>query len=147
MWLRAGAQRHGRDQPRPRVRKAGVGITASDDRRGHAVVGLPGHKRLRPRRFTGFDCRPDIVALCQLLHRIAAEQEIIEYAFLDVLVVIGSIFFVRDAFSALRFHLPRPFDLAVLCVVAVLIYADATLRCTSSIVAIPLVDTSISRIS
>src|SRR3546814_19809502 len=87
--LPTGAQRHGIDQPRPLVRKAGVGITASDDRRGHAVVGLPGHKLLRPRRATGCDCRPDIVALCPLLHRIAAEQEIIKHALTDVLVETG----------------------------------------------------------
>lgn len=117
--LPPGAERHGIDEPSPLVRKAGVGITAGDDRRGHAVVGLPGHKLLRPRRATGCDCRPDIVALCQLLHRIAAEQEIIEHALPDVLVEIGGKLGVRDAQGARRFHQPRAVDHAVLRVVEV----------------------------
>src|SRR3546814_6347236 len=69
--LPTGAQRHGIDQPRPLVRKAGVGITASDDRRGHAVVGLPGHKLLRPRRATGCDRSEEHTSELQSLMRIS----------------------------------------------------------------------------
>src|SRR3546814_14182813 len=75
-------------------------------------------------RATGCDCRPNIVARCQLLHRIAAEQEIIEHALPDVLVEIGSKLWVRDAQGARRFHQPRAIDHAVLRVVEVVRQAE-----------------------
>src|SRR3546814_13030984 len=75
------------------------------------------------------------VCSSDLLHRIAAEQEIIEHALPDVFVEIGSKLWVRDAQGARRFHRPRSIDNAVLRVVEVVSTAEDPLSCTRKIVA------------
>ena len=112
-------KRHLVNEARPLPRQRGVGFAAGDDRGRHAVVGLPGHEFLRARRAARCDRRPDIVALGQLLHRVAAEQQIVEHALPDMLIEVRSKLRIGNAQAARRFEQPRAIDHAVLRVVEV----------------------------
>ena len=115
-------------------RQSRVGFAAGDDRGRHAVVGLPGQEFLRARRAARCDRRPDVIALGKLLHRIAAQQQIVEHALPDMFVEVRSKLRIGNAQAARRFEQPRAIDHAVLGVVEVVRQAEDELGRAGQIV-------------
>ena len=127
-------KRHLVNEARPLPRQRGVGFAAGDDRGRHAVVGLPGQEFLRARRAARCDRRPDIVALGHLLHRVAAEKQIVEHALPDMLIEVRSELRIGNAQAPRRFKQPRAIDHAVLRVVEVVRQAEDELGRAGQIV-------------
>ena len=127
---------HAVDEARPLAIERAISFAAGDDVRDYlARTRIAREEALRPRLAAGRNGRPDVAALGQFLHRVAAQQHIVEDALAEMLVEVGREFRIGDAQRARRVIEPRAVDHAVLRIVEIARQAEHHLGRSGEIVA------------
>ena len=113
--LTAKHRSHRIDEAGPLRIERVVGLAAGHNVRAHlARSGIPGQEPLCARLTARSDRRPDVACFRQLLHRVAAEQHVVEHALPEMLIEIGGELGIRNPQGPGRIVEPRAVDHAVL---------------------------------